>query len=112
LCAPTWQALLTGRNHHAAGMGGIPEVATSAPGYSSVRPNTAAPLAEMLKLNGYFTAQFGKCHEVPVWQTSPDLGLRRRGMGVHEVRRMSLRAGSCCTPASSGPAAVLARRGP
>jgi arylsulfatase A-like enzyme len=78
LCAPTWQALLTGRNHHAAGMGGIPEVATSAPGYSSVRPNTAAPLAEMLKLNGYSTAQFGKCHEVPVWQTSPDLGLRRR----------------------------------
>jgi arylsulfatase len=52
-------------------MGGIPEVATSAPGYSSMRPNTAAPLAEMLKLNGYSTAQFGKCHEVPVWQTSP-----------------------------------------
>jgi arylsulfatase len=24
-----------------------------------------------LKLNGYSTAQFGKCHEVPVWQTSP-----------------------------------------
>src|ERR1700734_1935219 len=57
LCAPTRQALLTGRNHHAAGMGGIPEVATSAPGYSSMRPNTAAPLAEMLKLNGYSTAQ-------------------------------------------------------
>jgi arylsulfatase len=30
-----------------------------------------APLAETLKLNGYSTAQFGKCHEVPVWQTSP-----------------------------------------
>ena len=41
------------------------------PGYSSVRPNTAAPLAETLKLNGYSTAQFGKCHEVPVWETSP-----------------------------------------
>jgi len=24
-----------------------------------------------MKLNGYSTAQFGKCHEVPVWQTSP-----------------------------------------
>jgi arylsulfatase len=24
-----------------------------------------------LKLNGYSTAQFGKCHEVPAWQTSP-----------------------------------------
>jgi len=71
LCSPTRQALLTGRNHHAVGMGGITEIATSAPGYSSVRPNSAAPLAEILKLNGYSTAQFGKCHEVPVWETSP-----------------------------------------
>ena len=52
-------------------MGGITEIATSAPGYNSIRPNTAAPLAETLKLNGYATAQFGKCHEVPVWETSP-----------------------------------------
>ena len=52
-------------------MGGITEIATSAPGYSSVRPKDKAPLAETLKLNGYSTAQFGKCHEVPVWQTSP-----------------------------------------
>jgi arylsulfatase A-like enzyme len=71
LCSPTRQALLTGRNHHSVGMGGITEIATSAPGYNSIRPNTAAPLAETLKLNGYSTAQFGKCHEVPVWQTSP-----------------------------------------
>ena len=52
-------------------MGGITEIATSAPGYNSIRPNTCAPLAETLKLNGYSTAQFGKCHEVPVWETSP-----------------------------------------
>ena len=71
LCAPTRQALLTGRNHHSAGMGSIPELATSAPGYTSMRPKSVAPLAEVLKLNGYSTAQFGKCHEVPVWQTSP-----------------------------------------
>jgi arylsulfatase A-like enzyme len=71
LCSPTRQALLTGRNHHSVGMGGVTEIATSAPGYSSIRPNTAAPLAETLKLNGYSTAQFGKCHEVPVWETSP-----------------------------------------
>ncbi|MFD4325148.1 sulfatase-like hydrolase/transferase [Nocardioides sp. NPDC058538] len=71
LCAPTRQALLTGRNHHSVGMGSITETATSAPGNSSVRPNTKAPLAMTLKLNGYSTAQFGKCHEVPVWQTSP-----------------------------------------
>jgi arylsulfatase len=71
LCAPTRQALLTGRNHHSVGMGCVTEFATSAPGYTSVRPKSAAPLAETLKLNGYSTAQFGKCHEVPLWQTSP-----------------------------------------
>jgi arylsulfatase len=70
LCSPTRQALLTGRNHHSAGMGGITEIATGAPGYCSVLPNSMAPLAKTLKLNGYNTAQFGKCHEVPVWQTS------------------------------------------
>src|SRR5919108_2544593 len=71
LCSPTRQALLTGRNHHSVGMGGITEIATSAPGYNSIRPNTAAPLAETLRLKGYATAQFGKCHEVPVSETSP-----------------------------------------
>jgi arylsulfatase len=71
LCSPTRAAMLSGRNHHVVGMGGITEIATSAPGYNSLRPNTCAPLAETLKLNGYSTAQFGKCHEVPVWQTSP-----------------------------------------
>jgi arylsulfatase len=71
LCAPTRQALLTGRNHHAAGMGGVPDMATSAPGYTSMRPKTTAPLAEILTLNGFSTAQFGKCHEVPMWQSNP-----------------------------------------
>src|SRR5579862_1327145 len=71
LCSPTRQALLTGRNHHSAGMGCITEVATGSPGYSSVLRNTMSPLARTLKLNGDSTAQFGKCHEVPVWQTSP-----------------------------------------
>jgi arylsulfatase A-like enzyme len=71
MCAPTRQAMLTGRNHHSVGMGAITELATAAPGYTSIRPKSCAPLAEILRLNGYATAQFGKCHEVPVWQTSP-----------------------------------------
>jgi arylsulfatase len=71
LCSPTRAALLTGRNHHSCGMGSITEAATGAPGYNSVLPNTISPLARTLKLNGYSTAQFGKCHEVPVWETSP-----------------------------------------
>ena len=64
-------AMLSGRNHHSVGMGSITETATSAPGNSSLKPNTKAPLPMTLKLNGYSTAQFGKCHEVPVWQSSP-----------------------------------------
>jgi arylsulfatase len=71
LCSPTRQALLTGRNHHSCGMGNVTELATSAPGNSSVLSNTILPIARTLKLNGYSTSQFGKCHEVPVWQTSP-----------------------------------------
>jgi len=71
LCSPTRAALLAGRNHHTIGMGGITEIATSAPGYNSMRPNSMAPLPEILRLNGYSTAQFGKCHEVPVWEASP-----------------------------------------
>lgn len=71
LCSPTRQAFLTGRNHHSVGMGAITEFATGAPGQNSMRPNDAAPLAEILKLNGYSTAQFGKCHEVPVWEVTP-----------------------------------------
>lgn len=83
LCSPTRSALLTGRNHHSVGMGNITEFATSAPGNNSIWPNTAAPLAKTLKLNGYSTAQFGKCHEVPAWEVTP-LGPYRQwptGMG-------------------------------
>lgn len=71
MCSPTRAALMTGRNSHTVGMGGITETATSAPGYNSLRPNYCAPLPETLKLNGYNTAQFGKCHEVPAWEVSP-----------------------------------------
>src|SRR5690242_21128220 len=71
LCAPTRAALLSGRNHHSVGMGAITEMATSAPGNSGVRPKNKAPLPETLKLNGYSTAHIGKCHEVPMWETSP-----------------------------------------
>jgi arylsulfatase A-like enzyme len=70
LCSPTGAALLTGRNHHTVGFGAISELATSAPGNTSLIPNHRATLAQTLKLNGYGTAQFGKCHEVPPYETS------------------------------------------
>ena len=56
------------------GAGTITEFATSAPGYTSPRPNNKAPLTETLKLNGYSTAQFGKRHEVPHFRNAPMVG--------------------------------------
>ena len=45
LCSPTRAALLTGRNHHSVGMGGVADMATSSPGYTSVRPKSKATIA-------------------------------------------------------------------
>ncbi|MGH8767509.1 MAG: arylsulfatase, partial [Burkholderiales bacterium] len=71
LCSPTRAALLSGRNHHTNNMGSITETATAFPGQTGQRPNSVAPLAEMLRLNGYSTAAFGKSHETAAWEVSP-----------------------------------------
>jgi arylsulfatase len=71
LCSPTRAALLTGRNHHSCGMGTIPEMATPAPGYSGMRPRTAATIARTLSYNGYATGAFGKMHQTPPWESTP-----------------------------------------
>lgn len=70
LCSPTRAALLTGRNHHTSNTGAVQDVATAFPGNTGVRPASVAPLAEMLRLNGYNTAAFGKWHLTPLWETS------------------------------------------
>jgi arylsulfatase A-like enzyme len=71
LCSPTRTALLSGRNHHTNNMGAVTEMATSFPGNTGVRPDSVAPLAEMLRLNGYSTSFYGKNHETPTWEISP-----------------------------------------
>ena len=70
LCSPTRTALLTGRNHHVNNAGAIMELATAFPGNTGIRPQSVAPLAEILRLNGYSTAAFGKYHETPPWEVS------------------------------------------
>ena len=71
LCSPTRAALLSGRNHHTNNMGAITETATAFPGNTGQRPDSVAPLAEMLRLNGYSTSFFGKNHETAAWEVSP-----------------------------------------
>ena len=68
ICSATRAALLTGHNAHAANSGEITEIATGFPGNTFVKPDNITPLAQILRLNGYNTAQFGKSHETPVWE--------------------------------------------
>ena len=46
------------------------ESSTAFPGNTGQNPNSVAPLAEMLRLNGYSTGAFGKWHETAAWETS------------------------------------------
>jgi arylsulfatase A-like enzyme len=69
LCSPSRMALLTGRNSHSVNMGAISELATAFPGQTSVLPESKASLPEIMKLNGYSTAMFGKSHEFTPWET-------------------------------------------
>ena len=70
LCSPSRVACLTGRNSHSANFGVISEIATAFPGYSAMRPSSVTTLPEILRLNGYNTAMFGKCHELGPWEAS------------------------------------------
>ena len=70
LCSPTRAALLTGRNHHSVSTGGIMEIGVGYPGYNTLVPKSKRGLGDILKLNGYNTAWFGKNHNVPDWHTS------------------------------------------
>ena len=65
VCSPTRAALLTGRNHHRVGMGGIAEFPGPFPGYTGIRPRSCTALPRILKENGYVTGGFGKWHMTP-----------------------------------------------
>jgi arylsulfatase len=70
VCSPTRAAIKSGRNHHVNNMGGIIETGTAFPGNTGQIPNSVAPIAETLRLNGYSTGAFGKWHETAAWEAS------------------------------------------
>ncbi|MCM5662489.1 arylsulfatase [Galbibacter mesophilus] len=71
ICAATRAALITGRNHHNASSGFLPEWSTGFPGYTSMIPRSTTPISKVMKYNGMNTAWFGKNHNTPDWETSP-----------------------------------------
>jgi arylsulfatase len=66
ICSPTRACLLTGRNHHSAGVGIIQEMATGFPGYHGTISREHGFLSEMLRREGYATFAVGKWHLTPV----------------------------------------------
>ncbi|OYY56772.1 MAG: arylsulfatase, partial [Sulfurovum sp. 28-43-6] len=70
VCSPTRAALKSGRNHHVNNMGSIIETGTGYPGNTGQIPQNVTPVAEMLRLNGYSTAAFGKWHETAAWEAN------------------------------------------
>lgn len=68
LCSPTRAALLTGRNHHAVGMGFLTDIPIGFPGYTGRIPASAATLPRILRDHGWGTFAVGKWHLTPRWE--------------------------------------------
>jgi arylsulfatase len=65
LCSPTRACVLSGRNHHACGVGRIVDLATGFPGYDARIPESCALLPAMLVPHGYAAWAVGKWHLTP-----------------------------------------------
>ena len=70
LCSPTRACLMTGRNHHAVGMGFLTDITMAFPGYTGRIPKSATPLPRVLRDAGYNTLAVGKWHLVPSGERS------------------------------------------
>lgn len=68
VCAPTRACLLTGRNHHAVGMGSLSDFPMGFPGYDGHIPKSAGTLPRLLRDVGYNTFAVGKWHLTPAYE--------------------------------------------
>jgi arylsulfatase A-like enzyme len=71
LCSPTRASLITGRNHHAVGMGFLVDTPLAFPGYTGRIPKSASTLPRTLRDAGYNTMAVGKWHLLPRGERSP-----------------------------------------
>jgi arylsulfatase len=82
LCSPTRACLLTGRNHHAVGMGFLTDVPIGFPGYDGRIPRSAGTLPRLLRDAGYATIAIGKWHLAPRWEQSAAGPFERWPLGL------------------------------
>jgi arylsulfatase A-like enzyme len=82
LCSPTRACLLTGRNHHAVGMGFLTDIPIGFPGYNATIPRSAAALPRLLRDVGYSTFAVGKWHLTPRWEQSASGPFDRWPLGL------------------------------
>ena len=82
LCSPTRACLLTGRNHHAVGMGFVADLPIGFPGYNGRIPRSAATLPRLLRDAGYSTFAVGKWHLAPRWEQSASGPFDRWPLGL------------------------------
>ncbi|HMF84250.1 MAG TPA: arylsulfatase [Acidimicrobiia bacterium] len=93
LCSPTRACLLTGRNHHAVGMGFLTDIPTGFPGYNGRIPRSAGTLARILRDAGYNTFAVGKWHLAPRWEQSASGPFQRWPLGLGFERYYGFLAG-------------------
>ncbi len=82
ICSSTRAAVLSGRNHHAVGVGMTMETPLGFPGYTGRIPPTAALLPRVLRDNGYSTMAAGKWHLCPRGEYSASGPMTRWPLGM------------------------------
>jgi arylsulfatase A-like enzyme len=82
ICSSTRAAVLSGRNHHAVGVGMTMETPLGFPGYTGRIPPSAALLPRILRDAGYSTMAVGKWHLCPRGEYSASGPMTRWPLGM------------------------------